>query len=158
MLQRRLECSDIDRSESLPTHLAAKPQAREVVRTVKAELLQLTRQHEDIVKRIGSVRRTLCGLTILFGEIAIEPEVSQMAKRHSWRGFTNTCRLILMSAESPLTAREVCAQVKHRFAQLETRHKDPLASVITVLSRLARYGEVKYEDRQNGSRVWQWNY
>jgi hypothetical protein len=36
------------------------------------------------------------------------------------------------------------------------RHKDPLASVTTVLNRLVEYGEALSLVRDNGRRAWQW--
>jgi hypothetical protein len=36
------------------------------------------------------------------------------------------------------------------------RHKDPLASVTTVLNRLVEYGEARAVSRDNGRRAWQW--
>ncbi len=36
------------------------------------------------------------------------------------------------------------------------RHKDPLASVTTVLNRLAEYGEAQSVVRENGRRAWVW--
>jgi hypothetical protein len=36
------------------------------------------------------------------------------------------------------------------------RHKDPLASVTTVLNRLVEYGEARSVVGQNGKRAWEW--
>ncbi len=36
------------------------------------------------------------------------------------------------------------------------RHKDPMASVTTVLNRLVAYGEAKAVTVENGRRAWQW--
>jgi hypothetical protein len=36
------------------------------------------------------------------------------------------------------------------------RHKDPLASVTTVLNRLVEYGEARTVLRDNGRRAWEW--
>jgi hypothetical protein len=36
------------------------------------------------------------------------------------------------------------------------RHKDPLASVTTVLNRLVEYGEAQSVVRPNGRRAWLW--
>ena len=134
------------------------PSLDEVVRRVTAELKELTCEHNEIMKRIGNLRRTLSGLATIFGNGAIEmtPDTTG-GKKYSWQGFTNICRLILMSAETPLSSQQVCALVKQR-SEIGTRHRDPLASVTTVLNRLAKYGEVTYEIGQTGSRLWRWNY
>jgi hypothetical protein len=39
---------------------------------------------------------------------------------------------------------------------LMARHKDPMASVTTVLNRLVAYGEAKAVVLENGRRAWQW--
>jgi hypothetical protein len=36
------------------------------------------------------------------------------------------------------------------------RHKDPLASVTTVLNRLVEYGEARAVVGVNGRRAWEW--
>jgi hypothetical protein len=36
------------------------------------------------------------------------------------------------------------------------RHKDPLASVTTVLNRLVEYGEARSLSNDRGRRVWEW--
>jgi len=36
------------------------------------------------------------------------------------------------------------------------RHKDPLASVTTVLNRLVDYGEARSVPRESGRRGWEW--
>lgn len=150
---------DGSRVRAVSSHPATHPPVNEVVRMVTAELKELTCQHNDIMKRIGNLRRTLSGLATIFGNCVFEiaPDASG-GKKYSWQGFTNICRLILMSAETPLTAQQVCALVKQRSEEIDSRHRDPLASVTTVLNRLAKYGEVTYEIGQTGSRLWKWNY
>ncbi len=36
------------------------------------------------------------------------------------------------------------------------RHKDPMASVTTVLNRLVEYGEAEAVHASNGKRAWRW--
>jgi len=36
------------------------------------------------------------------------------------------------------------------------RHKDPMASVTTVLNRLVAYGEARAVSLDNGRRAWVW--
>jgi len=52
--------------------------------------------------------------------------------------------------------REVCEQIQQRLPAVLLRHKDPLASVTTVLNRLVEYGEAQSVMRENGRRAWQW--
>jgi len=71
-------------------------------------------------------------------------------------GFTKACRMVLMEAGRPLAVREVCEQIQQRLPAVLLRHKDPLASVTTVLNRLVEYGEALSLVRDNGRRAWQW--
>jgi hypothetical protein len=64
--------------------------------------------------------------------------------------------MVLMEAEQALGAREVCEQIQRRVPPVLLRHKDPLASVTTVLNRLVEYGEARAVVRDNGRRAWQW--
>ena len=71
-------------------------------------------------------------------------------------GFTKACRMALMEAGRPLAVREVCEQIQQRLPAVLLRHKDPLASVTTVLNRLVEYGEAQSVVRENGRRAWVW--
>jgi hypothetical protein len=46
--------------------------------------------------------------------------------------------------------------LQQRFPELMERHKDPIASVTTVLNRLADYTEARCSLDANGRRVWEW--
>jgi hypothetical protein len=61
-----------------------------------------------------------------------------------------------MESGSPLGARMVCQALQRKFPDLLDRHKDPIASVTTVLNRLADYTEARCSLDANGRRVWQW--
>ena len=75
-------------------------------------------------------------------------------KRRS--GLTKTCRMVLIQAGRPLSAREVCNQIMSQSPPLLLSHKDPMASVNTLLSRLAEYGEARVATDETGRRTWQW--
>jgi hypothetical protein len=55
-----------------------------------------------------------------------------------------------------LSARGVCDQIQEKMPLMLARHKDPMASVTTVLNRLVAYGEAKAVVLENGRRAWQW--
>jgi hypothetical protein len=131
---------------------------QEVVRAAQEELRELMQQRAQIMKRIGSVKQTIVGLSNLFGDDILSGELLKMLDRKSNRqmGFTKNCRLILMEANRPLSAREVCEQMQKRIPPVIERHKDPLASVTTVLNRLVQYGEARAVVRENGYRAWEW--
>ncbi|HEY7096565.1 MAG TPA: hypothetical protein VH437_07570 [Terriglobales bacterium] len=135
------------------------PHVQEVVRAAHDELRQLMRQRADIMKRIGTVKQTIVGLANLFGDDVLTEELLELVDRKSGGrqpGFTKACRMVLMEADKPLGAREVCEQIQQRIPPVLLRHKDPLASVTTVLNRLVEYGEARTVIRENGRRAWQW--
>jgi hypothetical protein len=135
------------------------PHVVEVVRQAHEELRQLMRQRADVMKRIGTVKQTIVGLANLFGDEVLNDELLELVDRKSngrQPGFTKACRMVLMEAGRPLGAREVCELIQQKVPSLLARHKDPLASVTTVLNRLVEYGEARTLMRENGRRAWQW--
>jgi hypothetical protein len=71
-------------------------------------------------------------------------------------GFTKACRMILMDSKRALSARDVCDRIQEKAPPMLARHKDPMASVTTVLNRLVAYGEAQAVSLDNGRRAWQW--
>jgi hypothetical protein len=135
------------------------PHVQQVIRAAHDELRQLLRQRGEIMKRIGTVKQTIVGLANLFGDDILDEELLELVDRkNSGRqpGFTKACRMVLMEADQPLGARDVCEQIQRRLPPVLLRHKDPLASVTTVLNRLVDYGEARTVVRENGRRAWQW--
>jgi hypothetical protein len=131
----------------------------EVVKAAHEELRQLMRQRAEIMKRIGTVKQTIVGLANLFGDGVLNEELLELVDRKAsgrQPGFTKACRMVLMEAKQPLGAREVCDQIQQRIPPVLLRHKDPLASVTTVLNRLVEYGEARTAVKENGRRAWQW--
>jgi hypothetical protein len=131
----------------------------EVVKAAHEELRQLMRQRAEIMKRIGTVKQTIVGLANLFGDGVLNEELLELVDRKAsgrQPGFTKACRMVLMEAKQPLGAREVCDQIQQRIPPVLLRHKDPLASVTTVLNRLVEYGEARTVVKENGRRAWQW--
>jgi hypothetical protein len=135
------------------------PHVQEVVKTAHEELRQLMRQRTEIMKRIGTLKQTIAGLANLFGDEILGEDLLELVDRKSGGrqpGFTKACRMVLMEAGRPLAVREVCEQIQQRLPAVLMRHKDPLASVTTVLNRLVEYGEALSVVRDNGRRAWQW--
>ena len=135
------------------------PHVLEVVRQAHEELRQLMRQRAEIMKRIGTVQQTIVGLANLFGDDVLNDELLELVDRKSsgrQPGFTKACRMVLMEADRPLGAREVCELIQQRLPPILSRHKDPLASVTTVLNRLVAYGAARTIVKENGRRAWQW--
>jgi hypothetical protein len=133
--------------------------AQQVVRAAHEELLQLVRQRADIMKRIGTVKQTIVGLADLFGEEVLGDDLLELIDRKPngrQPGFTKACRRVLMEVRRPLGAREVCVELERHAPAVLARHKDPLASVTTVLNRLVDYGEARSLSNDRGRRVWEW--
>jgi hypothetical protein len=132
---------------------------QEVVRQAHEELRQLLQQRADVMRRIGTVKQTIVGLANLFGDDVLSDELLELVDRKSGGrqpGFTKACRMILMEANRALSARDVCDRIQKRMPTMLERHKDPMASVTTVLNRLVAYGEAKPVALDNGRRAWQW--
>src|SRR5205809_7036294 len=86
---------------------------QEVIRTAHDELRKLMRQRAEIMKRIGTLKQTIVGLANLFSDDVLNEELLEPVDRRTGGrqpGFTKACRMVLMEADTPFGAREVCAQ------------------------------------------------
>jgi len=131
----------------------------EVVRQAQEELHVLLQQRAEIMKRIGTVKQTIAGLAHLFGDKVLNDELLELVDRKSsgrQPGFTKACRMILMEAGHALSARDICEYFQERMPAMLARHKDPMASVTTVLNRLVDYGEAQAVTLNSGRRAWRW--
>jgi hypothetical protein len=131
----------------------------EVVRQAHEELRQLLQQRAEVMRRIGTIKQTIAGLANLFGDSVLNDELLELIDRKSsgrQPGFTKSCRTVLMDSNRPLSARDVCERIQMKAPPMLARHKDPMASVTTVLNRLVAYGEAKAVVLENGRRAWQW--
>jgi hypothetical protein len=131
----------------------------EVVRQAHEELRQLLHQRAEVMRRIGTIKQTIAGLANLFGDGVLSDELLEMVDRKSsgrQPGFTKACRMVLMDANHALSARDVCDRIQEKAPPMLARHKDPMASVTTVLNRLVAYGEARAVALDNGRRAWQW--
>jgi hypothetical protein len=138
---------------------AADLHVQEVIRSAERELHELLERRAELMKRIGSIKQTLAGLANIFGDCVLSDQLLTFLERKSVSrqpGFTRACRVVLMDAKKPLGARLVCQTLEQRFPELLERHKDPIASVTTVLNRLADYTEARCSLDANGRRVWEW--
>ena len=131
---------------------------QEVIRQAHGELHQLLQQRAEIMKRIGTVKQTISGLANLFGDGLLSEELMELVDRKSsgrQPGFTKACRMILMEAGRAMNSRDICEYFQQKMPALLARHKDPMASVTTVLNRLVDYGEAQAV-LSNGRRAWVW--
>jgi hypothetical protein len=106
------------------------------------------------------VKQTIAGLANLFGPDVLNAELQELVTGRkpggARAGFTRTCRLVLMENTRPMSARDVCDQIRERDPVMLSRHRDPAASVTTVLNRLTEYGAARAVTLPNGRRAWQW--
>src|SRR5579863_64646 len=131
----------------------------EVVRQAHDELRQLMQQRAEVMRRIGTIKQTIAGLANLFGDQVLNDELLELVDRKAsgrQPGFTKACRMVLMDANRALSARDVCDQLQQKAQPMLARHKDPMASVTTVLNRLVAYGEAQAVALDNGRRAWRW--
>ncbi len=131
----------------------------EVVRQAHEELRQLLQQRAEVMRRIGTIKQTIAGLANLFGESVLSDDLLELIDRKTsgrQPGFTKACRMVLMDANRALSARDVCNRIQQKSPPMLARHKDPMASVTTVLNRLVAYGEAQAVSLDNGRRAWQW--
>jgi hypothetical protein len=138
---------------------AADLHVQEVIRSAERELHQLLKLRAELMRRIGTIKQTVTGLANLFGDTVLsEGMLSILDRKSSSRqpGFTRACRRVVIEAKSPVGARIVCERLQQRFPEVLVRHKDPVASVTTVLNRLEDYGEVRCLLDDNGRRVYEW--
>ena len=134
------------------------PHVKSVVRKAHEELRDLLKQRAVITRKIGVIKQTIVGLINLFGEGVLSGDF-ELATNKGYRrgsGVTDSCRRILMEATGPLSAREVRDLIQRTAPAVLANHKDPLASVTTVLGRLAEYGEARTAISTDGRRAWQW--
>ena len=137
----------------------ADPHVQEVIRSAEQELHELLQRRGELMKRIGTIKQTLAGLANIFGDAVLSDQLLTFLDRKTASrqpGFTRACRAVLMESGKPMGARFVCQALQQKFPELLERHKDPIASVTTVLNRLADYTEARCSLDANGRRVWEW--
>jgi len=146
-------------SQAIAGTNVASGHVEEVVRQAHDELRQLMQQRAEVMRRIGTIKQTIAGLANLFGDQVLNDELLELVDRKAsgrQPGFTKACRMVLMDANRALSARDVCDQLRQKAQPMLARHKDPMASVTTVLNRLVAYGEAQAVALDNGRRAWRW--
>ena len=132
--------------------LPAEVHAREVIEAAGARLKALIAQRLELTREIETAKRTINALAAMFGKELLSGELLLLVGKHPIaraRGLTAACREILLESGKPLRATEVA----DRIPELLRNHKEPVASVTTILNRLVEYGEVATETI-DGRRMW----
>jgi hypothetical protein len=123
------------------------------------ELRHLMAERAELTKRIGTVKRTIMGLGKLFGNGILDTVLLDLVDRRRGprqRGITGACRRVLIEAKRPMSARDVCDEIQRTVPPLLARHKDPMATILTILARLVEYGEATVSAGEHGQRTWLW--
>jgi hypothetical protein len=141
--------------EPVPSNL----HVQEVIRRAEHELRHLMDERTELTTRICTVKRTIVGLANLFGDAILDAALSELVGRDSGTrqpGITRACRRVLLEAGRPMSAREICDEIQRSVPLLLARHKEPLATIYTILGRLVEYGEVTALPGDRGQRAWIW--
>jgi hypothetical protein len=129
---------------------------QEVVNSAHEHLRELLQQRADMTRRIETVKRVLVGLSSIYGTKLSDDELHQLLGRNPGsrrRGLTDACRRILLQAREPMRAKGMCERILEEDRELLQHHKDPIASIVTVLNRLVAYGEARTVTTEN-QRGW----
>lgn len=153
----------MDHGQSLEKAQAGAPGAnrhvQDVIQRAERELRQLIEERAEVTKRIGTVKQTIVGLANLFGDGILDDSLLELVDRKSGSrqpGITRACRRVLMEAGRAMSAHDICEEIQRTLPALLARHKDPMATVNTILSRLVDYGEATILSGDRGQRAWMW--
>ena len=123
-----------------------------VVERAQGQLRQLTQQRQEIAERITLIKRTIHGLALLCGE-ELQPGPDKAATGERRRGITNACRTVLNRADTPLSTHEAHTILQREFPDLFPQSQNCSGSLLTILNRLVKYGEVD-TFLHDGNRLW----
>ena len=134
---------------------------QDVLNRAEQELRRLIQERVELTRRIDTTKHTLAGLISLFGEGPLKAHLSQLVEhKHKkvsrQRGITQACREVLSSAQRPMSILEVRNELQRTMPALISRHKDPIATISTILSRLVDYGQATVSANGRGRRAWLW--
>ena len=155
IMEQRLTADKATTLESASTNY----HVQDVVRRAERELRQLVEERAEVTRRIGTVKQTIAGLANLFGDDILDAGLLHMIDRKSGSrqpGITRACRRVLMEATRPMSARDVCEEIQRTLPTLLARHKDPMATINTILGRLVEYREATLLPGDRGQRTWVW--
>ncbi len=131
----------------------------DVILRAEQELHRLIEERADLTKRISTVKQTIVGLARLFGDGFLDAALLDFVdhKRGSRQpGITSACRRVLMEARRPMSARDVCDEIRRTVPDFLSRTKHPMGAILCILGRLVEYGEAKVLRTDGGQRTWLW--
>jgi hypothetical protein len=154
-----MSTASIDKSHVASLAVAApRMEIEQIVKLAGGELQVLLTQRVAILRRLAILRRIISGLAEMFGDDVLPEDVRVLIKLPAQKtrgtGLTEACRAALSTSSRPLSAREVVDTIRAKDARVIQNHKDPVASVTSILHRLGSYGEATTEVSQSGRRIW----
>jgi hypothetical protein len=144
---------------SLGNRVLEQGDVKHVLTMAHEQLNELLQQRAAIMKRIGTLRRTLSGLVEIFGDEILDAQVRLLINTPAQTrkgGLTDACRSVLMSSSDPLASGEIVTRIRSTDNGLLRNHKNAVASVTTILRRLQSYGETAASTHPSGKRTWMW--
>jgi len=125
---------------------------------IQEEISSLQKELKEVEEEISAVKNTLYGLSVIFGEEVFSRQLlPSLCPKHGRkvRGLTATCQAVLVKTSHPCSVSAVCNLVRAVNPLLLIHHRNPRASVMTVLRNFAMRGQV-IRRTENGRSVWQW--
>jgi hypothetical protein len=138
---------------------ASAASVQSTMRHLHDELAQLLEKRTAVMRRIAGAKRTIVGLAALFGDTALDDDVRKLVGMRTAQrlpGLTDMCRTVLMEADRGLTVHDIQTGICGQNPALLAGHKNPVASLTTILNRLVTSGEAQRFLLNNNRRVWQW--
>lgn len=125
---------------------------------LNAEMSALQQELKAVEDEISAVKSTLFGLSVIYGEEVFPQhllEAVRVKREAKAKGLTATCQAVLSRTTLPCTVSEVCDLIRQADPLLLVHHRNPRASVMTILRNFAKRGQVT-RGTENGRSVWQW--
>jgi hypothetical protein len=129
----------------------------QLIDKMKRELHVLYAERTAIDRRMDTIKKGLVGLATLYGQEALSLDFVQSvdpALNRRRAGLTATCRSMLRESHSPLSSAEIYQKIRETNAELLALHKNPTASVDTVLRRLVKQGQAQVVSNKNNQLAW----
>jgi hypothetical protein len=124
----------------------------QLIDKMKRDLHALYGERTAIDRRMDTIKKGLVGLATLYGREALSLDFVQCvdpAQNRRRAGITAMCRSILRESHSPLSSAEIYQKIRETNAELLALHKNPTASVDTVLRRLLKQGQAQVVSDKN---------
>jgi hypothetical protein len=128
-----------------------------LIQEMKRDLYALYKERTAIDRRMDTIKKGLVGLATLYGREALSLDFLEYvdpAENRKRTGITAMCRSIIRECHAPLSSTEIHQKIKEINPDLLVTHKNPNASVQTVLRRLVKQGQAQVVPNKNGGLAW----